>query len=197
MISIFVGLCLAALTAITAYFAAERRGRNTTGWTVAAFLLWPLLFVLVCLRKVGARKEKKNFVLPLEIITVIILVLVFFSVVGTYFAAFAPQVQKNLDTALTQSTKVQILSAENALGVFRADVGRYPTQAEGLAALTVAPPSAAGWNGPYLTKPMPPDAWGHPYHYENPGKHGAVDIFTLGSDNAEGGTGAAADVGNW
>ena len=41
------------------------------------------------------------------------------------------------------------------------------------------------------------DPWGNPYVYRNPGKHGEVDVYTLGSDKAEGGTGEAADVGNW
>ncbi|MEO8927777.1 MAG: type II secretion system major pseudopilin GspG [Caulobacteraceae bacterium] len=135
------------------------------------------------------RRREDGFTL-LEMLVVI-------AIIGLLMAIIGPQVLKQLDNARTHAAKIQILSAENALGVFRADVGRFPTQAEGLAALTAAPPNAAGWNGPYLTKPMPPDAWGHPYHYENPGKHGEVDIFTLGSDNAEGGTGAAADVGNW
>ena len=35
------------------------------------------------------------------------------------------------------------------------------------------------------------------YKYENPGKRGAYDIYTLGADGAEGGTGENADIGNW
>ena len=89
-----------------------------------------------------------------------------------------------------------VLQTESALQVFQTDVGRYPTQSEGLAALTTAPPGVSGWNGPY-SKPIPLDPWGHPYHYLIPGKHGEIDIYSLGSDNAEGGTGAAADIGNW
>ena len=41
------------------------------------------------------------------------------------------------------------------------------------------------------------DPWGQPYLYRNPGKHGEIDVYSLGSDKAEGGTGEATDVGNW
>ena len=122
--------------------------------------------------------------------------LVVIAIIGLLMAIVGPQVLKQLDNAKTHAAKIQIVSAESALDQFRADVGRYPTQAEGLAALSAVPAGVSGWNGPY-SKPIPPDAWGHPYHYLNPGKHGEIDIYTLGSDDAEGGTGSAADVGNW
>ena len=60
------------------------------------------------------------------------------------------------------------------------------------------PPTAPGWNGPYLKRESAlKDPWGEPYLYKVPGQHGEVDVFTLGSDKAEGGTGEAQDVGNW
>ena len=122
--------------------------------------------------------------------------LVVIAIIGLLMAIVGPQVLKQLENAKTHAAKIQILQAESALQVFQTDVGRFPTQAEGLVALTTAPPGVSGWNGPY-SKAIPPDPWGHPYHYLNPGKHGEIDIYTLGSDNAEGGTGSAADVGNW
>jgi general secretion pathway protein G len=134
------------------------------------------------------RNSEEGFTL-LEMLVVI-------AIIGLLMAIVGPQVLKQLDNARTHTAKIQILSTESALDQFRADVGRYPTQTEGLVALTAAPPGVTGWNGPY-SKPTPPDPWGHPYHYLNPGKHGDIDIYTLGSDNAEGGTGSAADVGNW
>jgi general secretion pathway protein G len=33
--------------------------------------------------------------------------------------------------------------------------------------------------------------------FRAPGEHGAYDLYTLGSDNAPGGTGEAADVTSW
>ncbi len=122
--------------------------------------------------------------------------LVVIAIIGLLMAIVGPQVLNQLAKAKTHTAKIQIVSTESALDEFQADVGRYPSQTEGLAALTVAPPSASGWNGPY-SKAIPLDPWGHPYHYQNPGKHGEIDIYSLGADNADGGTGAATDVGNW
>jgi general secretion pathway protein G len=41
------------------------------------------------------------------------------------------------------------------------------------------------------------DPWGRPYNYRFPGERAEVEIYTLGLDNAAGGTGEAQDLGNW
>lgn len=124
--------------------------------------------------------------------------LVVLAIMGLLAAIIAPQVLKYLGTSRTQTAKVQIQNVDAALQLFRLDVGRFPTQEEGLNALVTAPPTAPGWNGPYLQKSAAlNDPWANPYQYRNPGRHGEVDVYSLGSDHAEGGTGEAADVGNW
>ncbi|HXU99252.1 MAG TPA: type II secretion system major pseudopilin GspG [Caulobacteraceae bacterium] len=124
--------------------------------------------------------------------------LVVLAIMGLLAAIIAPQVLKYLGTSRTQTAKVQIQNIGAALELYRLDIGHYPNQDEGLAATVAAPPNAAGWNGPYLVKRAALiDPWGQPYLYRSPGKHGEVDIYSLGSDKAEGGTGEAADVGNW
>ncbi len=93
---------------------------------------------------------------------------------------------------------MQVENISAALDHFQLDVGRYPTTDEGLDVLVHAAPTAPNWNGPYLKKASGlVDPWGRKYHYVAPGRHGDVDVFTLGSDGAEGGTGEAKDVGNW
>jgi general secretion pathway protein G len=124
--------------------------------------------------------------------------LVVLAIMGLLAAIIAPQVLKYLGTSRTQAAKVQIQNIDASLQLFRLDVGRFPTQEEGLNALVAAPPTAPGWNGPYLQKSTAlTDPWGTAYAYRVPGKHSDVDVYTLGSDKAEGGTGEAADVGNW
>ena len=124
--------------------------------------------------------------------------LVVLAIMGLLAAIIAPQVLKYLGTSRTQTAKVQIQNVVAALELYRLDVGHYPTQEEGLNAVITAPPTAAGWNGPYLQRPSAlNDPWGQPYLYRNPGKHGEIDVYSLGSDKQEGGTGEAADVGNW
>ena len=124
--------------------------------------------------------------------------LVVLAIMALLAAIIAPQVLKYLGSSRTQAAKVQIQNIDAALQLYRLDVGRFPTQDEGLSALVAAPPTASGWNGPYLQKSTAlMDPWGAPYLFRNPGRHGEVDVYTLGSDKAEGGTGEAADVGNW
>jgi general secretion pathway protein G len=136
------------------------------------------------------RREDGGFTL-LEMLVVL-------AIMGLLAAIIAPQVLKYLGTSRTQTAKVQIQNVDAALQLFRLDVGRFPTQEEGLNALVTAPPTAPGWNGPYLQKPSAlNDPWGNPYLFRNPGRHSEIDVYSLGSDRAEGGTGEAADVGNW
>jgi general secretion pathway protein G len=126
--------------------------------------------------------------------------LVVLAIMGLLAAIIAPQVLKYLGTSRTQTAKVQIQNVASALELYRLDVGRYPTQEEGLNALITAPQTAPGWNGPYLQKSAAlTDPWGQPYVYRYPSKHAVVEVevYTLGSDKAEGGSGEAADVGNW
>jgi len=124
--------------------------------------------------------------------------LVVLAIMGLLAAIIAPQVLKYLGNSRSQAAKVQIQNIDAALQLFRLDVGRYPTQEEGLNAIVTAPSTATGWNGPYLQKQTAlNDPWGAPYQYRSPGRHGEVDVYSLGSDRAEGGTGEAADVGNW
>jgi general secretion pathway protein G len=124
--------------------------------------------------------------------------LVVLAIMGLLAAIIAPQVLKYLGHARTQDARTQVQNVVAALDLYKLDVGHYPTQQEGLNALVTAPPNTTGWNGPYLRSTSAlQDPWGHPYLYKNPGEHGEVDVFTLGSDNAPGGTGEAQDVGSW
>ena len=83
-----------------------------------------------------------------------------------------------------------------ALDTFDVDIGRYPTVAEGLAALTSAPSNVTGWQGPYLPKPITLDPWGRPYSYMTPGKHNPRG-FDLSSAGRDGVVGTADDLDNW
>jgi general secretion pathway protein G len=124
--------------------------------------------------------------------------LVVLAILGLLAAIVAPQVLRYLGTSRSQVAKVQIENISAAVDHFQLDVGRDPTPEEGLDALVKPPPNAPNWNGPYLKKPSALiDPWGQKYVYASPGKHGEVDVYTLGSDHAEGGTGEAKDVGNW
>jgi type II secretion system protein G len=78
-----------------------------------------------------------------------------------------------------------LINIRQAIVNFEVDNGRYPTTAEGLAALLKAPDAAkATWRGPYLDK-LPADPWGHPYLYRFPGTDDTTD-FDLRSTGPDG-----------
>jgi general secretion pathway protein G len=116
---------------------------------------------------------------------------------GLLAGLVGPRVLNQLGGAKTKTAAVQIKELEQAAELFKLDVGRFPTNQEGLQGLVTQPAGVSGWNGPYLRKGLPADPWGNPYRYENPGKHGDIDIYSLGADNAPGGSGENADIGNW
>lgn len=124
--------------------------------------------------------------------------LVVLAILGLLAAIVGPQVIRYLDSSKSQSARVQAKNVVAALNLFKLDVSRFPTQDEGLVALVKAPPSLPAWNGPYLPDQSAIiDPWGRPYLMRIPGEHGEVDVYSLGSDGAPGGSGEARDVGSW
>jgi general secretion pathway protein G len=124
--------------------------------------------------------------------------LVVLAILGLLAAIVGPQVIRYLGSSKTQSAQVQAKNIAASLQLFRLDAGRYPTNAEGLDALIKAPASVPMWNGPYLPDASAiTDPWGKPYLLRVPGQNGEVDVYSLGSDGAPGGSGEARDVGNW
>lgn len=124
--------------------------------------------------------------------------LVVLTIMAILYAIVAPQVIKYIGKSNSQAAKVQVQNLAAAMELFRLDVGRYPSNDEGLKALVTQPSGVESWNGPYMAQASAlKDPWGEPYHYAVPGKHGEFDIYSYGSDNAEGGEKEARDVGNW
>jgi len=124
--------------------------------------------------------------------------LVVLVILGLLAGLVGPRVMKYLSSANTDTARLQIHQFDEALEMFRLEVGRYPTTAEGLQALIEAPPGASRWNGPYLKKnTVPKDPWGHDYQYRSPGEHGPFDVYSLGADNAAGGEGENQDIVSW
>ena len=138
----------------------------------------------------SARQGERGFTL-VEMLVVITIIALIMALVG-------PRVLNYLTESKVKTAKIQIQSFATALDLFYLDAGRYPTSAEGLAALVQRGGSIGGWNGPYLKGAnVPNDPWGKPYVYRSPGEHGAYDLVSYGSDGQEGGTGTAADITSW
>lgn len=128
--------------------------------------------------------------------TLIELMIVLF-ILGLLAALVVPRLMGRVGKAKQKSAQAQIHLLGTALDLFHLDVGRYPTDEEGLKALMENPGSLPGWGGPYLDKAVPKDPWGRDYHYKCPGEHGPYDLFSLGADGAQGGEGENQDICNW
>jgi general secretion pathway protein G len=126
----------------------------------------------------------------IELLVVMVIIALFATIVGT-------RVGRNVDKAKQVAAKSQLVEYETALDQFKLDVGRYPSNEEGLQALRNRPANAANWDGPYLKKDLPSDPWGRPYVYRFPGTHGDFDLMSLGADGQEGGDGDNSDIVNW
>jgi len=110
----------------------------------------------------------------------------------------APQVIKHLRKAKQDTARVQVDALAASLDFFQLDLGRYPTQKEGLEALVERPAKEPKWDGPYIKKEASlVDPWGEPYLYGVPGRRGEYDLYTFGANKKEGGEGESRDVGNW
>ena len=124
--------------------------------------------------------------------------LVVITIIGLIMGLVGPRVLNYLSESKVKSARIQIQSFASALDLFYLDAGRYPSSAEGLAALVRPTGGVAAWNGPYLKgNSVPNDPWGKPYVYRSPGEHGAYDLVSFGADGQEGGAGTAADITSW
>lgn len=124
--------------------------------------------------------------------------LVVLAILGLLAGVVTPVVMNSLSGAKSKTARLQIENLSATLDIYRLEVGRYPSNAEGLKALVENPGDLPNWNGPYLKKgEVPRDPWGFDYQYRFPGEHGSFDIWTLGADNREGGEGENADIRGW
>jgi general secretion pathway protein G len=101
-------------------------------------------------------------------------------------------------TARISAAKTDIASFKTALSMFEVDQGNYPKGQNGLDALVNKPSglgATAKWHKYLDVDKVPNDPWGHPYVYQNPGKHNpdGYDVYSLGPN----GSGGNEAIGNW
>jgi general secretion pathway protein G len=122
--------------------------------------------------------------------------LVVLAILGLLIGLVGPRFLGQLGGAKSKTAAIQIADLEKGLELFKLDVGRFPSNDEGLQALLRQPANARGWNGPYLKgSSLPDDPWGRPYRYAYSGA-GEPEIGSYGADGAPGGDGENADIRN-
>ena len=123
--------------------------------------------------------------------------LVVMVIIGLLVGYVGPKYFAQIGKSEVKAAKSQIDSLGKALDQYRLDTGHYPTTEQGLNALVTKPANEPKWDGSYLAKALPPDPWGRPYVYKEPGEHGDYDLLSLGKDGQAGGAGENADITSW
>ncbi len=136
----------------------------------------------------GRRNIENGFTL-IELIIVL-------AIIGVILALVAPRLIEQFDKSKAVAAQAQLKSIESAMASMRIDIGRYPTDAEGLRLLQQPSADIADrWQGPYLASDLPQDPWGNAFIYRQTSNGlGRPVIGTLGSDGKAGGEGAARDI---
>jgi len=123
--------------------------------------------------------------------------LVVMVIIGLLAGYVGPKFFGQIGKSEVKAARAQIDALTKSLDQYRIDVGRYPSTEQGLAVLVARPGDEPKWAGPYLSKAVPKDPWGHDYQYRSPGEHGDYDLLSWGRDGRPGGEGEDADLVSW
>lgn len=107
----------------------------------------------------NSQRNRKGFTI-VEIMAVLVIIGLLATMVGT-------QVIKQIERAKIETTKANLKTLQTAVHQFFMDVGRLPTQEEGLIALVVQPADAEKWDpSGYLDSTnLPKDGWRTEFKY--------------------------------
>ncbi|RFQ34600.1 type II secretion system major pseudopilin GspG [Pseudomonas sp. ATCC 13867] len=120
-------------------------------------------------------------------------------IIGLLMGLVGPRLFSQADKAKIQTAETQVKMLKGALMTMRLDIGRLPTEQEGLALLNTAPTDELirkYWRGPYLEGGVPLDPWNHPYIYSaKPSQEQPFSLYSRGADGQSGGEGENAEIG--
>lgn len=135
-----------------------------------------------------SNRTQRGFTL-IEIMVVVI-------IIGLLATLIVPNIIGQQEKALEIKAKADVRAIATQISMYKLDNFTYPSSSEGLEAL-VKNPGKKTWRQ-YLDK-VPLDPWQNAYQYQYPGTRNpnSYDIWSTGGDGAAGGTGHAADIGNW
>ena len=130
----------------------------------------------------GDRRRAGGFTL-IEILIVIV-------IMGLLISLVAPTLFSKVSSSQRKTTMAQMQMISTALDTYRLDVGSYPDRLEELRRS-----ERSGWDGPYLPRDIPADAWGNPYVYSLASEGEApYDLSSYGAGGRPGGEDNEADI---
>jgi len=122
-------------------------------------------------------------------------ILVVMAIIGLIAAVLTPGLVGQLGRARSKTAQVQLETVAAAVESFRSDVGRYPSDSEGLNALVSQPGGVDGWTGPYVKgAKLLSDPWGHAIEYKQTEEGLAFVVTSLGADGRVDGQGQNKDL---
>jgi general secretion pathway protein G len=122
-------------------------------------------------------------------------VMIVLAIIALVMGLVAPRLMESFGRAKSKTAELQMQNIKAALQLFYLDTGRYPTEAEGLNALLVAPGGVKNWFGPYLGGEKEAlDPWSRPYMYRSPAQSAPFELQTLGRDGSQGGSNEDRDI---
>ena len=120
--------------------------------------------------------------------------LVVLAIIGIIAAVLTPSLIGQLGRARAKSAQTHLETVAAATEMFRADVGRYPNDQEGLAVL-LADPGLEGWTGPYMRNARAlEDPWGRPVSYRQGAGGLTFTVTSFGRDGVAQGAGLDRDL---
>ncbi len=129
----------------------------------------------------------------LEVMIVIVIILAILGFVGANLLGQRDKAGKDM-------VMIQMRLIKDSLSRFNVDMGRFPTDEEGLKALwdkSALPEEDQGKWTAYMSEPTPNDRWGSAWGYRQVGEKGPEGWFDLWSYGADKQDGTADDIDVW
>jgi general secretion pathway protein G len=135
-----------------------------------------MLFIRTKRRRGGKKGEEGFTLVELMVVLVILGLLATIVIINVLPAA---------DRAKLTTAHASVTQLEQAIEMYNLNNHQYPTSQEGLAVLVTS----------RQLRRLDKDPWGNDFVYRVPGRNGRpFDVYSLGADGREGGTGDNADI---
>lgn len=125
----------------------------------------------------------------LELLLVLVILTILAGIVAFRFTG-------TTEKANISAAEAQLNNLKSALKRYEIAIGKYPTQQQGLEALTKLPSGVdeTKWER-FMDETVKNDPWGNPYVYKFPGDHNNdYDLYSWGPDGKDG---TDDDITNW